>query len=351
MNPGKRLVGFILALAVLLGGVGGVAVIVLVTVVNCGVLLISPVDEIEDVVEDTKDNLSDLFFDLFADEEQKIRKANAAVIVKVGEERGFSQYSIAIAVATSIQETNLENRPYNKNGQNDHDSLGLFQQRPSQGWGTPEQIMDPEYASNKFYDRLQLIPDRDSRPMIDVAIQIQNPSRSAYERRWDWDEVALEIVKDNYKGDGKVGDNCTAGHAEGEWQKPFPDGEYCITSRFGDTAGRKNTHMGVDFSCNAGDPIHAIAAGKIVLARLNGAYGYNVIIDHGGGVSSSYGHMVEGSIPANLTPGTQVSAGQVIGEVGNTGRSYGAHLHLEIYLDGKYYDPAKFLKDKGLPIE
>lgn len=345
----KKVLGFILALSLILGTLVGGAVVITITMVNCGIAMISPFDEIEDVVDDIKDRVSDLFFDLFASEEQKIRKANAALIVKIGEERGFTPRSIAIAVATAIQETNLENRPYNKNGRNDHDSLGIYQQRPSQGWGTPEQIMDLNYAINLFYDKLQVIPDRDARPMMDVAIQIQNPSRSAYASRWAWDEVAAEIVQDNYKGDGKVGDNCTAEHSS-EWQTPLAE-EYCVTGHFGDTHLRKFPHRGVDLACNGGDPIRPAARGTVTQAGWNGGFGFSVTIDHGGGVETLYAHMIEGSIPSWVKRGATAEMNTVIGSVGNTGNSRGAHLHYEVHLDGKAVDPEKYMRDMGIPLD
>ncbi len=74
---------------------------------------------------------------------------NAATIAAVGVRRGLPARAVSIALATAYQESKIRNLDYG-----DRDSLGLFQQRPSQGWGTPEQIADPYYASNRFYDEL-----------------------------------------------------------------------------------------------------------------------------------------------------------------------------------------------------
>ncbi|GAA0548221.1 hypothetical protein GCM10010172_32590 [Paractinoplanes ferrugineus] len=75
--------------------------------------------------------------------------ANARVIVTVGNQRRVSSQGQVIAIATALQESRLRNL---RGG--DRDSIGLFQQRPSQGWGTPKQLTDPTYQTQKFYDKL-----------------------------------------------------------------------------------------------------------------------------------------------------------------------------------------------------
>jgi hypothetical protein len=77
-----------------------------------------------------------------------------------------------IAIATALQESYLRNLGHLGPG-NDHDSLGLFQQRPSQGWGTPEQIMNPEYASRRFYEKLLQVPDWQAVALTEAAQAVQ----------------------------------------------------------------------------------------------------------------------------------------------------------------------------------
>ena len=77
---------------------------------------------------------------------------NAATIAAVAVRRGLPARAASIALATAFQESKLRNLDHG-----DRDSLGLFQQRPSQGWGTAEQIQDPVYATNTFYDALEKI--------------------------------------------------------------------------------------------------------------------------------------------------------------------------------------------------
>src|SRR5581483_9748328 len=98
--------------------------------------------------------------------------ANAATITSVATRRGLPVQAATIALATAFQESDLENVSYG-----DRDSLGLFQQRPSQGWGTQSEVMDPVHASNAFYDALTQVPDYGSMPVTNAAQAVQ---RSAF---------------------------------------------------------------------------------------------------------------------------------------------------------------------------
>ncbi|MDX3059889.1 hypothetical protein PV394_32955 [Streptomyces sp. NE06-03E] len=94
--------------------------------------------------------------------------ANAATISAVGTTRGLPERAVTIALATALQESALRNLDHG-----DRDSLGLFQQRPSQGWGTPAQIMDPVYASGKFYEHLAEVPGYSRLPLTVAAQRVQ----------------------------------------------------------------------------------------------------------------------------------------------------------------------------------
>jgi hypothetical protein len=98
---------------------------------------------------------------------------NATIIVQVANQRDLPLRAAVIAVATAMQESNL----YNSDQAADHDSLGLFQQRPSQGWGSPDQLLSPAYAAGKFYDKLVTIPHWQTLPLTEAAQAVQ---RSAY---------------------------------------------------------------------------------------------------------------------------------------------------------------------------
>ena len=97
---------------------------------------------------------------------------NASLIAAVSIRRGLPAHAATIALATALQESKL----YNLRG-GDRDSLGLFQQRPSQGWGTPREILDPVHATNSFYDALTRVDGYDQLP---VTVAAQRVQRSGY---------------------------------------------------------------------------------------------------------------------------------------------------------------------------
>jgi murein DD-endopeptidase MepM/ murein hydrolase activator NlpD len=121
-------------------------------------------------------------------------------------------------------------------------------------------------------------------------------------------------------------------------------GEVEFTSGFGVRSdpflGRPAMHTGLDFRAASGDPVRATANGKVASAGWAGGYGRMVEIDHGNGLSTRYGHLSE----INVKVGDAIKIGQVIGEVGSTGRSTGPHLHYETRIDGEAVDPQKFLR-------
>ncbi|MDN3495509.1 peptidoglycan DD-metalloendopeptidase family protein [Planococcus sp. APC 4015] len=128
-------------------------------------------------------------------------------------------------------------------------------------------------------------------------------------------------------------------------QWPFAVG-VPITYGFGMRSGAM--HQGVDFVPGAGAPIQAIADGTVrVATNSGGGYGVHVIIDHvidGQLISSHYAHMITGSIA--VTEGQQVTVGTVLGKTGNTGRSFGAHTHFELLLNGTTaIDPIPWLRE------
>lgn len=102
---------------------------------------------------------------------------------------------------------------------------------------------------------------------------------------------------------------------------------------------RRAFHSGIDFSLPAGSPVRSSAAGTITVAAYDSEYGKRVEIDHGNGLTTLYAHL--SSITVRV--GEIVKPAQLIGEVGSTGRSTGAHLHFEVLKDGKYIDPRRVL--------
>lgn len=116
-----------------------------------------------------------------------------------------------------------------------------------------------------------------------------------------------------------------------------------ITSHFGSRkdpfTGRVKYHGGLDVGGEVGDPIYAAADGKVTDAGVSTSRGNYIVISHPSGLQSHYMHLNA----VSTTTGTTVKQGEVIGELGNTGRSTGPHLHFEIVKDGVLVDPADYI--------
>jgi murein DD-endopeptidase MepM/ murein hydrolase activator NlpD len=120
-----------------------------------------------------------------------------------------------------------------------------------------------------------------------------------------------------------------------------------ITSDYGKRLdpvnGKLALHTGLDFRAKPSDNIYATADGVVQKAFYNGGHGNYVLIDHDNGYSTVFSHMKKFMV----RPGDKVRRGQLIGLVGNTGRSTGPHLHYEVLLDGEPIDPEVFMKVAG----
>lgn len=118
-----------------------------------------------------------------------------------------------------------------------------------------------------------------------------------------------------------------------------------VTSTFGARTdpftGERSVHHGMDIAAEAGTKVRAPASGTVTYAGVLGAYGKVVVIDHGYGVVSRYGHLSE--LFAQV--GDTLDRGEVFAAIGNTGRSTGPHLHYEVRVNGIAEDPRKFILD------
>lgn len=124
-------------------------------------------------------------------------------------------------------------------------------------------------------------------------------------------------------------------------QLRMPGRGFSRTSGFGPRRapkkGASTNHGGIDYGASAGTPVEAVADGVVTLVGTKGGYGNTVIVSHGNGLESLYGHLQDGSF--KVKEGQKVTAGQILGGVGKTGTATGNHLHLEIRKDGKAVDP------------
>ncbi|MFI5893826.1 hypothetical protein ACIA5D_27365 [Actinoplanes sp. NPDC051513] len=169
--------------------------------------------------------------------------AIAATIVQVGVTKDVGSWGQTIAIAVAMQESGLRNLPY-LGDDDDHDSIGVFQQRPSQGWGTPEQLAEPAYQAGKFYDKLKTVPGWQTMPLTEAAQAVQISAYPDAYAKWTTDAIRLV---EQY-GTGEFALHCSAmafGSAEpaprnpdGSWPQEtcsiVPDpttGTGCITPR------------------------------------------------------------------------------------------------------------------------
>jgi murein DD-endopeptidase MepM/ murein hydrolase activator NlpD len=295
---------------------------------------------------------------------------NAAIIIKVGAGLRVPPRGWVIAIGTALQESYLRNLGH-LGARNDHDSLGQFQQRPSQGWGTPEQIMDPEYASRKFYEKLLQVPGWQELPLTVAAQTVQRSAYpDAYAKHEPLASTVVNVLADGAaRAAGAVADRRCAEAGEiaaSGWTVPV-DGPLVSDFR---TAERP-AHNGVDIAASNGTPIRAAAAGVVLVANCNASRpdgspypcdqpgspaingcGWYVDVLHAGSVITRYCHMVSRPL---VTVGQHVAAGQVIGRVGSSGNSSGPHLHFETHTDGDRsragaVDPEEFMRERGVPL-
>lgn len=126
---------------------------------------------------------------------------NAALISAISVQRGMPARAASIALATALQESKLRNINYG-----DLDSLGLFQQRPSQEWGTKAEIMDPVYSANDFYNVLEKVPGYEDMPLNDAAQIVQ---RSGFPQAYAQHEDLARAFASALTGQTPAGLNCT----------------------------------------------------------------------------------------------------------------------------------------------
>ncbi|MGW5482791.1 heavy metal transporter [Streptomyces sp. NPDC004008] len=132
--------------------------------------------------------------------------SHAATIAAVAHARGLPERAVTIALATAIQESKLRNLTYG-----DRDSLGLFQQRPSQGWGSPAQIRDPVYASGRFFDALVKLPNYVGLPVTVAAQRVQH---SGYPEAYAQHEDMATTLADVLTGREGPALSCTVSGAD-----------------------------------------------------------------------------------------------------------------------------------------
>lgn len=124
---------------------------------------------------------------------------------------------------------------------------------------------------------------------------------------------------------------------------PIASGTHVVTSKFGyrksPFTSARSFHSGLDVSAKIGTPIVSTGAGKVIQSGWKGDYGYMITVDHGYGVVTRYAHCSK----LLKQVGDKVEKGEVIAQVGNTGRSTGPHVHYEVLLNGVFVNPEKYI--------
>ena len=266
---------------------------------------------------------------------------NASIIASVGRSMGASTRDIVISFMTAMQESGLRNLNYG-----DRDSLGLFQQRPSMGWGTPAQVTNPEYAARKFFEGLLRVQDRGSMPLTLAAQAVQ---RSGFPYAYaNWQSMAEALVgsmgsdPNQLAGFGMFARMAAAsGGGTGKYVRPASGP---VTSEYGMRWGK--LHDGIDIGAPIGTTIVATDTGRVLSAGWNnGGFGNWTLIDHGAGMVSGYAHQDRVAVSG----GQQVQRGQTIGYVGNTGFSTGPHLHFQMGGGpGRFQNPRNWIPSLGI---
>ncbi len=296
----------------------------------------------------------------------KEQTANAATIIKVGQEMSIPPRGWIVAIATAMQESTLRNINYG-----DRDSLGLFQQRPSMGWGSPKQLTDPEYASKKFYQSLKKVSGWKDMP---VTVAAQTVQRSAFPDAYaKWEPIANDAVNTLTDGaarsaasKGKSGKCADVGDiTAGGWTAPL---KAPVTSGF--RTPSRPTHNGVDLGVPKGTNVRAASSGVVVVVKCQASMGgspyscdqdgspsvsgcgWYLDIQHAEGIITRYCHLKE---KPKVSQGEKVKAGQVIGLSGNSGSSSGPHLHFEVHKNNDRSsagatEPLAWMKDKGVKM-
>lgn len=328
---------------------------------------------------------------------------NVQAIIAAGQTAGVGRRGLIVAIATALQESGLENLDYG-----DRDSLGLFQQRPSQGWGTPEQVRDPTFAALAFFGgatspHYNRTTGRASRgglldvgwESLPITVAAQRVQRSAFPDAYAKHEARATVIVDALAGDAATTTAVTASTsvgatpptavmtatdyrangvdidtfcsanfelasaagagpspsdqiiAAGEWTAPIRSQ---ITSAFGmrfhPVFHEWRLHAGTDFRAAVGTPIAAPTVGVVESVTWSSGGGLIVTLAHADGVTTRHLHLSQ----ALVKPGEEVQGGQTIALSGDTGVGTGAHYHFEVHVGGEPVDPVPSMRGHGVEL-
>lgn len=307
----------------------------------------------------------------------------AAVARSVAAEHGIPERGVVVILAAGFQESGVANLNFG-----DRDSLGWLQQRPSAGWGTPQQIRNPRLAAEAFFG---VAKHTNNRGLLDVQGWEEMPvTRAVYRVQVSAFPNGAAQFEDDARallasigGAGKTSPRIPARNFDARVKTPAPRfdpsqplGAYCAQLDLedgkkkaeqrvanprltGDPAAvvwpvpgqRVSTypnHDGVDINRGVGvedlgDQVVAAASGVVTHVGYGRGYGQAVFIQTDTGYRTVYGHLSA----VQVTDGARVTAGQPIGKVGSTGNSSGPHLHFGVFPGGTYQAALQFLAGKA----
>ena len=278
------------------------------------------------------------------DAEQRTVAAQIVAAVRAFPPTTDKPHAAVIALATARQESGIRNLDYG-----DRDSLGVFQQRPSQGWGTPAQVMDVAHATTSFLEHLVRLPGWETRSVTDVAADVQRPAeeyRGLYEQ---WVPLATRLTDQLWSRApvSLVASSMAATHCDTTVLVSAGQVVYPVPSRFIGTDAHNwgeagshwsRWHTGTDFSVPCGTQVLAATSGQIEIDTTQAWAGRWLVkvVTGPASVATWYAHMQE----LDVSEGQTVRAGQQLGDVGALGNADGCHLHFEVHLhNGTIYGP------------
>ncbi|WP_298462242.1 M23 family metallopeptidase [uncultured Cellulomonas sp.] len=328
--------------------------------------------------------------------------AVAQAIVAAGTAAGVGTRGMVVAIATALQESGLRELGYG-----DRDSVGPFQQRPSQGWGTPDEVRRADFSARAFFGGpgsphfdpasgragpggLLEVSGWEQMPVTVAAQKVQRSAfPNAYARHearaarivaaltggtpiptlpavdasgsGDATDVSAVVTAEEFRASGfDIDSYCAAnggasGAAFADWST-IPQGTWTaplaspISSEFGmrlhPVTGIWKLHAGTDFQAATGTPLRAASNGVVSKVTWHATGGLMVVIDHAGGVQTWYLHLSQ----ALVAPGDSVEGGQVVALSGDTGVGTGPHFHFETHVGGVPVDPIAFMAQQGVAL-
>ena len=243
---------------------------------------------------------------------------------------------LLLPLAALCQNTNDNNKSGQKKVVNVNKLDVIYQDEDQEYQGV--QIDQPGEAKRSNIPTTLMQPDAEPDEELETSSQMYRPEQmgDGVESEFDILYATMDSTVIHYASNSELPNGVTIHLTEKEKGRKFcfPTPEHArMSSHFG--ARRRRWHYGVDLAMPTGEPIYAAFDGIVRISRWNKSYGNLVVVRHFNGLETYYAHLSQRDVEA----GDTVHAGQVIALCGNTGRSYGSHLHFEIRYMGKAMNP------------